>query len=188
MARLTPKEGHKFHTWSTVCCGLYEGETMLFFFIASKDKMMIKWLLTKDTSRERSQAHDGPLRFVIQKYMAVIKLTVPSLATIKRFYSSHVIGGPATNSPMRVAASSTSQLSALSSDLSSRRGSPPLTCSRAGDGTRAARAFGRTRTPVRRTRTSALMRCLSRRGPCLPFVFYARSGLRLMFYSGCGCQ
>ena len=47
-------EGHKpsFHVWSTVCCGSYEGESLLFFFIASKDEEAIKLLLSLDAEAE----------------------------------------------------------------------------------------------------------------------------------------
>ena len=37
-----------FHTFSTVCCGLFEGETILFPFIASKDNETVSWLLDED--------------------------------------------------------------------------------------------------------------------------------------------
>ena len=37
-----------FHTFSTVCCGLFEGETILFPFIASKDNEIVSWLMEKD--------------------------------------------------------------------------------------------------------------------------------------------
>ena len=47
-----------FHTWSTVCCGLFEGESVLFPFVASRDTETVAWLLRKDeAARDSRQEH-----------------------------------------------------------------------------------------------------------------------------------